>query len=378
MGTIYCFFAARDLALNLEGASLGLHFKHEKRFTARRTGVLVRSLSGEGKVVSVYPKAINIRCGQGLLVSLIEDMTHMTALSLHAPSYFGTPGQEAQAGALVRIEKGRLRLNGLCIDFAGGTPWEGSLIPGSVRGFSLSKVSMFREALLQQGKRGGLLGLIQRSEEKNPFVEKAAQTLREILHKAHSTSSFGDLSPLVGLGPGLTPSGDDFIAGVLLGEKILSLLTTAQYRTQRSVAGTKFEIRNPKLETNPNDQNPNDPNDLKTKTGKMLNKISTNRTLAVQTGYRQAVIPFKINKRALWQGLTRTNDAGRTLLFQTLRGYFPNYLIRVVKNLGKAQKVEQMAEAVGMAVSHGETSGTDALAGLLFYLNGAAIHQIGP
>jgi hypothetical protein len=328
MGTIYCFFAARDLALNLEGASLGLHSRHEKRFAARRTGVLVHSLSGEGNVVSVYPKAINIRCGQGLLVSLIENVEHMTALSLHVPSYFGTPGQEAQAGALVRIEKGRLRLNGLCIDFAGGTLWGGSLIPGSVRDFSLSKTAMFRQALLQQGKRGGLLGLIQTSEEKNPFVEKAAQTLREILCKAQNGSHLRDLSHLVGLGPGLTPSGDDFIAGVLLGEKVVSLRTAAQQKAQR--------------------------------------------------GDREAVIPFKVNKRAVWQSLTRTNDAGRTLLFQTLRGYFPSYLIQVVKNLGKAQKVEQITEAVGMAVSNGETSGTDALVGLLFYLTGAAIHQIGP
>jgi hypothetical protein len=301
---------------------LSFPVSHKKRFEARKTGGLVHFISGEGKVISVYPRALNISCGQGLLLSLIEDMTQMTALSLHVPLYFGTPGRGAQAGALVQCEKGRLRLNGLCIDFAGGTPWEGSLIPGSVRDFSLSKMAMFRQALLQQGKRGGLLGLIQPSEEKNPFVEKAAGILRRILQQTPYGAYMNGLSQLVGLGPGLTPSGDDFIAGLLLGEEILSLLTVPQ--------------------------------------GK------------IHSGPIHAVIPLKINKGELWHGLTATNDGGRTLLYQTLLGCFPNYLISVAKNLGKAQAMADTADAVRRAVSHGETSGTDALVGLWFYLNACA------
>ena len=81
------------------------------------------------------------------------------------------------------------------------------------------------------------------------------------------------------------------------------------------------------------------------------------------------MIPLKINKGELWHGLTATNDGGRTLLYQTLLGYFPNYLISAAKNLGKAQTMGDMADAVRRAVSHGETSGTDALVGLWFYLN---------
>jgi len=34
-------------------------------------------------------------------------------------------------------------------------------------------------------------------------------------------------------------------------------------RAQRGVAATKSEARNPKLETNPNGENPNDPNEFK-------------------------------------------------------------------------------------------------------------------
>jgi hypothetical protein len=157
----------------------------------------------------------------------------------------------------------------------------------------------------------------------------------------------------VGLGPGLTPSGDDFIAGFLLGEKIVSLLTVPEGVSQNilpasRIGGTPSPLPSP----------------------------STNGTLFARSGTGPPVIPLNINKGELWQRLTRTNDGGRTLLYQTLLGYFPNYLLSVARNVGKAQTIGDMADAVGRAVSHGETSGTDALVGLWFYLNASASGRI--
>jgi len=339
---------------------LGLNFTHEKRFEAQKTGVMVHSLSGEGRVVSVYARALNIRYGNGLLVSLIEDSNQMTALSLFVPSFFPSQEVKTEAGAPARFEKGRLWLSGFCIDFAKGTSWKGTLTPGSVQGFSLTRIGIFREALLHQGKRGGLLGLIHPDEEQNPFVRKASQILRRIVQEFPDGSCMKGLSQLVGLGPGLTPSGDDFIAGVLLGEEILSLLTAPRGRTQRRLAATRI-VGTPSPRSSP------------PFSGESRRRAMA--ALATARGrVRRAVIPVRVNKRELWHGLTRTNDGGRTLLFQTLQGYFPSYLIGVVKKLGKAQRAKEMADAVGLAVSHGETSGTDALVGLLFYLNVSASH----
>jgi uncharacterized lipoprotein YmbA len=61
-------------------------------------------------------------------------------------------------------------------------------------------------------------------------------------------------------------------------------------KTQRGVAATKFEARSSKFETNSNNQNSNDPNKLKIKTGKMLKKISRNRTLLVQRSSIHVVV----------------------------------------------------------------------------------------
>jgi hypothetical protein len=53
-------------------------------------------------------------------------------------------------------------------------------------------------------------------------------------------------------------------------------------RTQRGIAATKSEARNPKFETNSNDKNTNNLNKFKNKTGDLLKKISRNGTLVVQ------------------------------------------------------------------------------------------------
>jgi hypothetical protein len=58
-------------------------------------------------------------------------------------------------------------------------------------------------------------------------------------------------------------------------------------RTQRGVAATKSEARNPKFETNQNDRNPNDLNKFKNETENLLNEISRKCTLVVQRIIRQ-------------------------------------------------------------------------------------------
>jgi hypothetical protein len=68
--------------------------------------------------------------------------------------------------------------------------------------------------------------------------------------------------------------------------------------------------------------------------------------------------------------MDRTNDAGKTLLWQALQGHFPEYLIETVRSVSNAQSKQEIVEAVERAVSHGATSGTDALVGLVFGFEG--------
>jgi hypothetical protein len=130
------------------------------------------------------------------------------------------------------------------------------------------------------------------------------------------------LSQLVGLGVGSTPGGDDFISGVLLGEKILNLL----YGSQMEL----FDVG------------------------------------------QQGSGPCSINKEEIWNRLVKTSFVGKTLLWQALQGHFPSYLIEAVRGLAAAGGLENMKKTVARAASHGETSGTDALVGLSLYLDWVA------
>lgn len=304
-------------------------FSSQMRFKARESGVFIQSLAGSGEVVSVYAKAINILHPDKLIVSLVENPSQMTALSIVIPSLFQRSENQAarvKPGNRAIFEGSRLIINDLCIDVAGGRTWEGCLGPEDIKGFSLTRIPLLQEALLQKGKRGGLLGLIPPIEKENPFVLKASQVLGQVLIREHETSGMKGLSQLVGLGVGLTPSGDDFVSGVLLGERILSLLTVSQAEVPE------------------------------------------------MTQHRRT--PHSIEREEIWNVLDRTTSGGKTLLWQALQRHFPYYLIEAARGLARAHSLEEMIRVVLTAVSHGETSGTDALVGLFLYLD-RAVHSQG-
>jgi len=272
-------------------------------------GVLVPLLTGRGTAVSVYSSAVNVLHNQGLLVSFVEETRAMTTLSVCVPALFRNPKKRLAPGDWVRFEGIRLVTADFEVLLQGRPNWQGTLMGKHVKGWSESKVSLLKEALLKKGKDGGFLGLLRREKTDNPFVEKAREGLR---HKA--------LSSLVGLGPGSTPSGDDFITGVLLGEETLRLLPAEE---PKAVAGNQ-----------------------------------------------KTVIPSRLEKKTLWAALSRTNDAGKTLLWQALQAHFPAYLIEMLQSVSDAERPEEVAMAVESSVRCGETSGTDALTGFLLFMEG--------
>ena len=82
------------------------------------------------------------------------------------------------------------------------------------------------------------------------------------------------------------------------------------------------------------------------------------------------MIPWSMGKEDLWVAMNRTNDAGKTLLWQALQGHFPGYLIEAVRSVSDAEGKQEIVDAVERAVGRGATSGTDALTGFLFSVEG--------
>jgi len=283
-------------------------------------GAGVPSLTGWGEVVSAFSNAVNIRHSRGLLVSFVGDPRAMTYLSVCVPALFRNPKKRLVPGDRIRFEGHRLAAEDFVLDFLGRPTWQGTITRKEVKELSASKVSLLKEALLLKGKDGGFLRLLCREGTDNPFVDKAIQVLRGVQKAPSQAARLNVLSGLVGLGPGSTPSGDDFITGVLLGEEALRLLLATEAK-------------------------------------------------AVADGL-EPMIPCTKGKEDLWLAMDRTNDAGNTLLWQALRGHFPQYLIETVRAVSEAKEKKEIADAVERAVSRGATSGTDALTGFLFSMEG--------
>ena len=297
---------------------------HDKRTKERilpaLVGAGVACLSGWGEVVSAFPSAVNARHSQGLLVSLIEETRAMTYLSVCLPSLFRKKENRLVPGDQVRFDGYRLVTEDFVVDLLGRPTWQGELTWKDVKALSASTVPLLREALLLKGRDGGLLGVLRGDEPNNPFVALAMKVLSEVQSAPSRAIRHKALFGLVGLGPGSTPSGDDFIVGLLLGEEALRVL--------RSKGAKEVADR------------------------------------------RNAMIPWAKEKEGLWVAMDRTNDAGKTLLWQALQGRFPNYLIETLRSVADARGTQEVGDAVERAVSCGATSGTDALTGFLFSMEG--------
>jgi len=292
----------------------------EKSIKAQAVGGFVKQIFIHGQVISIHQGAVNILSSGDLLVSLVADLSAMTALSIYLPAMFQDElrgkrqwPEKIRAGLEAERQGDKLYLSDMVISLDFRNTWEGRLSPTDVAGFTEQNINYLEEALLVSEIEEGFIALHKSVPEGDFFVRKAQKILAG-LSITGKPLLLGGLSRLVGLGIGLTPSGDDFIAGALLGERIRQLL-------------------------NANDQEDS---------------------------------PFPAIDRAEINGvLSKTSYSGRSLLWLALQGSFPHYLIKAARGLAGAACLDDMELVVRSAVLHGETSGSDAISGLLWYLRQA-------
>ncbi len=178
------------------------------------------------------------------------------------------------------------------------------------------KVKNFHHALTMVGRPGGLLGLIDPKPDGNPFTRKGL-SLRQRIFSDPGPGMAGHLAKFVGLGVGLTPSGDDLLCGFLLGEKL-------------SAGPVRYKAHH--------------------------------RNLSKPVTLDEAA------KAIIWKAAGQTTDAGRTLIWLALRGRFSGFLLDAAAGLADARTPADIFKTVTAAVGCGKTSGTDTLVGLLLYL----------
>lgn len=176
---------------------------------------LLRRAQG-GTVHSVYRKTANLRVGDGLL-SLQARGTPASPLTLETDlDAAGFAALALKRGMEASFCESGLYLNGAFFDISCVELWEGELRPAEP--LSAQRAA---ESLRRAAPRGGFADLAlpegERWRNSAPACEAESILRRsgEQLRSGERADAARTLTELVGLGEGLTPSGDDFLCGVL-------------------------------------------------------------------------------------------------------------------------------------------------------------------
>jgi len=204
---------------------------------AKAFGELVPRGVWQGNVVSVYSRALNLLHPKGLLVGLVASAAQMSPLSILVPGLFAfgdggaTAGRGVKVGERGEIDGEMLRLSGISIGLTSAEPWNGR-IRSEIAGCIADPVRTFerlQQALAVEGADDGLREVVVTGAEQTIFGRRCREILGSVEHGADEIRSdsphpahLQGLSELIGLGIGFTPSGDDFISGVLLARSLVA------------------------------------------------------------------------------------------------------------------------------------------------------------
>ena len=184
---------------------------------ARQIGAHVPRRECFGSVLHSYNRACTITTSDGALVVLLSPSAGMVAhgIRLMEPLAFQ---DAARPGDAVWLTSDRIKIgDGLAVGLRSAEPWQPAFQPGA----PLSPFAAEAVAALHRLSDGGeLLDLVLGRAEQSALcsiVGTALPAIAVAVRRDDAAATLATLSALVGLGPGLTPSGDDFIVGLLAG-----------------------------------------------------------------------------------------------------------------------------------------------------------------
>ena len=274
-----------------------------------------------GRVHSVFQRACNIETRAGELVTLLAEalgnVPHGIRLAGPVAPFESwlIPGQNAILDNLAL----RVPDAGITVDLSGAAVWRGGVAAVSMDSCSTDSgdggiavaLRELRATLYERAPEQGFVPLLAghasaRSSVERAFAARLSHTLPMLARATERrdvSAIAGVAARLVGLGPGLTPSGDDFIAGFLA-----ALWSRAGFENGIDA---------------------------------MLQPLA------------DALAPLFL----------RTNSISRQMLSDAAQGRFAERLIDVTGAIAGAGDV---VDATAQALASGHSSGADTLCGLLF------------
>lgn len=181
-------------------------------------------LPSEGHVHSVYRSAVNLLSGGGQMLALQPQGSPLSPISilLARTAFQALPVSE---GAPFRISKGALTLNPgtpdnlrLYLASPGTELFDTALVPPEAPDHAFLRGQA--RALLASAPPGSLGRLVSEDGSGDFLLSAVRERLAEAsgqCRQRHWPEAAGALLALTGLGIGLTPSGDDFLCGLLAG-----------------------------------------------------------------------------------------------------------------------------------------------------------------
>ena len=290
-------------------------------FTAISIGYAVPTEGFDAAVHSVFQSALNLRLhgDDGLLTLLASSEGDLPqSIRLNTPNDFSF--EEIQAGEAARCRDGILHFknSSLAIQLNGARRWKCHLpaLKFDPTSPAASAAWGYVWQLLNKGQRltgseivaNDLLQLNGPGQASVSYrVGKALFGLLKATRQYNSTDASA-VSGLIGLGAGLTPSGDDLLVGYMAG-----LWCTMQQRSDRAqfIAGL----------------------------GKTILQLSY-----------------------------KTNEISRTYLYHAARGQVSSHLANLAESICRGVDTGQLDQIAETAMKVGHTSGMDALSGLLIGL----------
>ena len=188
-----------------------------KTFYAEYRGPFLPDGPWEGSVQSIYSKAINLLHPSGILISIVNSIDQMTDYGIVVAD-FSSLLSGVSKGCRYSFKGDHVVFPDRIIDISGASVWTG--IPDQVFSGISGDIMRIKHSFIEFAMEEGLSPLITKKKG-NLYSDAAGKLIKDAVKTANIPGGLLlDLSSLVGMGPGFTPSGDDFLAGVMLYEAI--------------------------------------------------------------------------------------------------------------------------------------------------------------
>lgn len=281
------------------------------RLFALSAGIEAPTRRFNGIVHSVFDRACNVRLETGALLTLVssEKPNVPNGLRIEAPAQFAFL-DFVRVGEPVACRGGTIRFTQsvLSIDLRTAARWHIDLSGLRIDLHRQDQAAAWTAAwqTLRQHQRGDTISAIIAAMDRAEEAFGTITTLLEATDTLQAEEACAAIGPLIGLGQGLTPAGDDFLVGYLAG-----LWSTARFDTARL------------------------------------------RFLA---------------SVGVWlsEAASQTNVISHAFIQSAVRGHVSEPIARLAQQLDRADTIDGVRAETQAALQIGHSSGTDGVAGLLF------------